>query len=93
MDIRGNVVMKDEDKAEVVNTLFFLIFIFFPQPLSERPIVLRVPRHLSWKMVTGFKGTEEAGGNTQQATSITDQQSRLTGDIPVDWRLVNITPI
>ncbi|GAB0178318.1 mitochondrial enolase superfamily member 1 [Grus japonensis] len=38
------------------------------------------------------KGTEGAGGSAHQATFHHLQQSWLTEEVPVDWRLANVTP-
>lgn len=45
-NVRENIVMKDEDKDTYLMP-------FLSQSLLIRPIVVRGPRLLSWKMVTG----------------------------------------
>jgi len=46
MDVKGNVVTKDENQAEVLNAFFALAFI-------SKVNIFQVPILLGWKIVTG----------------------------------------
>lgn len=48
LDVRGNKVMKDEEKADILSA-------FLPQSLFVRPIVLTVPSPLTGRWWQGVR--------------------------------------
>ncbi|KAK4831702.1 hypothetical protein QYF61_018754 [Mycteria americana] len=78
VDGGGNTVTKDEEKAEVFNAFFASVFISRADcSIGAQPLEL-----------------EDRDGDQNGAPIIQgEMQSWLTGEVPADWRLANVTPI
>ncbi|KAK4823940.1 hypothetical protein QYF61_008326 [Mycteria americana] len=78
VDRGGNRVTKDEEKAEVLNAFFASVFNSRANcSLGTQPLEL-----------------EDRDGDQNGAPIIQgEMQSWLTGEVPADWRLANVTPI
>ncbi|KAK4816622.1 hypothetical protein QYF61_019321 [Mycteria americana] len=78
VDRGGNTVTKDEEKAEVLNAFFASVFNSRANcSLGTQPLEL-----------------EDRDGDQNGAPIIQgEMQSWLTGEVPADWRLANVTPI
>ncbi|GAB0206375.1 mitochondrial enolase superfamily member 1 [Grus japonensis] len=114
----GNIVTKDEEKAEVLNAFFASVFNSKtssspgtqPRELEDRDgeqneapkiqgeMVSNLLHHLDTHKSMGLDGTHprvlrELAEVLTKPLSIIYQQSWLTGEVPVDWRLANVMPI
>ncbi|KAK4827745.1 LOW QUALITY PROTEIN: hypothetical protein QYF61_021216 [Mycteria americana] len=98
LDAGGNIVAKDEENAEVLNAFFASVFnsktscSWDTQPPelehrdreeNEAPIIQEEMGSTQGKLAQALT----------KPLSIIYQQSWLTGQVPVDWRLANVTPI
>jgi len=118
LDVGGNIVTKDEKKAEVFNATFTSIFksktSCLPDtqppeledkgreqneaPIIQGEIVSDLLHHVDTHRSMGSDGIyprvrRELVEVLTKPLSIIYQQSWLTGEDPVYWRLANVTPI
>ncbi|KAK4823601.1 hypothetical protein QYF61_003801 [Mycteria americana] len=90
VDGGGNTMIKDEEKAEVLNAFFASVF-------NSRASCSLGTQPLELEDRDGVQNGAPIirGGNDvlTKPLSIIYQQSWLTGEVPADWRLANVTPI
>ncbi|KAK4827657.1 hypothetical protein QYF61_020429 [Mycteria americana] len=113
--VGGNIVTKDEEKAEVLNAFFASVFNSKTScslgtqppeldgeqneaPIMQGEMVSDLLHHLDTHKSMGLDGIHprllrELAEVLTKPLSILYQQSWLTGEVPVDWRLANVTPI
>ncbi|KAK4831113.1 hypothetical protein QYF61_015416 [Mycteria americana] len=93
VDGGGNTVTKDEEKAEVLNAFFASVFNSRANSsLGTQPPELE-DRDGDQTGAPIIQGEMELAEVLTKPLSIIYQQSWLTGEVPVDWRLANVTPI
>ncbi|KAK4826466.1 LOW QUALITY PROTEIN: hypothetical protein QYF61_009193 [Mycteria americana] len=107
--LTGDTVTKDEEKAEVLNAFFASVFHSRadcsrgtqPLELEDRdgdqngaPIIQGEMTLTSlWGLMRSTRVLKELAEELTKPLSIIYQQSWLTGEVPADWRLANVTPI
>ncbi|KAK4825828.1 LOW QUALITY PROTEIN: hypothetical protein QYF61_002951 [Mycteria americana] len=106
LDVGGNIVTKDEEKAEVLNAFFASVFHrktscspgTQPPEREDRDGEQNEAPVIQGQMSMGPDGIHpralrELAEVLTKALSILYQQSWLTREVPVDWKLANMTPI
>ncbi|KAK4831483.1 LOW QUALITY PROTEIN: hypothetical protein QYF61_017984 [Mycteria americana] len=94
LDAGGNTVTKDEERAEVLNAFFASAFNRYPTPeLEDRDGEQHEAPIIQGEILSDLLHHLDTHTMLTKPPSILYQQSWLTGEVPVDWRLANVMPM